>query len=259
MYQPAWSALYLLAVLAIVQAVLRRAGRGWVGLPPPDRPAARMLAIFVTISFVAWMATFSIHRYLIALELLAPLALWLLARHALPAASAEKWATGLIAVCAVTGCAAVRNWGHEGWTRRGFMVEAPRMEQPATATVLLVLDEPQAWRIPFLPEPAAYIGIATNLPASSGYEERALQIAAERGGKVYALFPGAQQDASCRCALKKASDPNGALIETAQTQLHARGWQLQAESCAVHASYIGRGNYPFHWCEVTPLNRSISP
>jgi len=213
-----------------------------------------MLAVFVTISFAAWMAAFSIHRYLIALELVAPLALWLLARHALPAASAEKWATGLLAVCAITGCAAVRNWGHEGWARRGFMLEMPTMEQPSTTTVLLVLDEPQSWRIPFLPEPAAYIGIATNLPGSPGYEKRARHIAAERGGKVYALFPGALPGASCRCALKKASNQNSALIEQAQTQLHTRGWQLQAQSCTVHAAYIGRGNYPFHWCEVTRLN-----
>jgi hypothetical protein len=249
-YQLAWSALYLLAALAIVQAVLRRAGRGWVGLSAPHRPAARMLAVFVVVSFAAWMVAFSIHRYLIALELLAPLALWLLARHALPAASAEKWAAGLIAVCAVIGCKVAPDWSHEGWTRRGFTVEAPPMEQPSTATVLLMLDEPQAWRIPFLPEPAAYIGIANNFPASPGYEERTLQIAAKRGGKVYALFPGAQ---------KQASDENRVLIENAQTQLRTHGWQLQAESCAVHASYIGTGNYPFYWCEVRRLNQNILP
>jgi len=253
MYQLVWSALYLLAAWAIVQAVLRRAGRGWTGLPAPNRLAARMLAAFVMVSLAAWTAVFSIHRYLIALELLAPLALWLLARHALPAASAEKWAAGLIAVCAVTGCAAVRNWGHEGWAQRGFTVEVPFMEQPSTATVLFVLDEPQAWRIPFLPRQAAYIGIATNLPGSLGYEERARQIAAERGGKVHALFPGAQKGAPCRCALQKASDQNHALIENAQTHLHTRGWQLQPESCTVHASTIGSSNYPFHWCEVTRL------
>jgi hypothetical protein len=278
LYQPVWGILYLVAALAVVQAVLRRAGRGWSGLPTPNPMAARMLAVFVVVSFVAWMEAFSIQRYLIALELVAPLALWLLTRHALPAASTEKWAAGLIAVCAVTGCVAAKTWGHESWTRRSFAIEAPRMEHPETATVLLVgwdlhrirlvdrwghamllavAGEPQSWRIPFLPKQAAYVGIVSMFPSSPRYEERARQIAIDRGGAVYALFPGAQDDAPCHCSLlpprEGVLDQNHALVERTETQLRARGWQLQRQSCTIHASYIGNTNFPFHWCEVTRL------
>ena len=188
LYQLTWGALYLLAALAIIRAAWRRARGGESNLPSPNPQAARMLAVFVAVSFVAWMALFSVHRYLVALELVAPLALWLLARHALPAAPTEKWAAGLIAVCAATGCWAAfamarqNIWSHENWTRRGFSIETPPMEQPETATVLLVGFEPQAWRIPFLPRQAVYVGSATSFPNSHAYDERVRKIAADRGG-----------------------------------------------------------------------------
>ncbi|MDR2990420.1 MAG: glycosyltransferase family 39 protein [Burkholderiaceae bacterium] len=253
MHQLVWGLLYLLAALAIVQATLRRMGCGWSSLVSPNQRATRMLAVFVLVGFVAWMAVFSIHRYLIALELVAPLALWLLARRTLPAVSAEKWAAGLVAACALVGCAAVRDWGHQDWAKHSFTVETPNMEQPATATVLvpIVGEAPQAWRIPFLPRQAAYMGITAN--RWRDYEAHIQQIAANRGGAVYAMFPGTQKDAPCQCSTQQADDPNRALIEDADTQLRARGWQLRRDSCTVHASYIGRGNYPFHWCEVTRL------
>jgi len=275
LYQPAWGILYLLAVLAIVQMALRRTGRGWRGLSAPNPAAARILAWFLVVSFVVWMVRFSIQRYLVALELLAPLALWLLARRALPAAPAEKWAAGLIAVCAVAGCLTAKTWGHDDWD---YTVDVPPMKQPQTATVLVVGEElhqipwinkwgqptaltvggePQAWRIPFLPEEAAYIGIATAFPSSPGYEERARKMVAERGGAIYALFPGAQDGAPCQCSLLPSQEgtdnQNRALLDGAETKLRVRGWQLQRESCTVHASYIGRSNLPFHWGEVTPL------
>ena len=168
-------------------------------------------------------------------------------------------------------------WSHEAWARPGFAVEAPPMAQPQTATVLLVGLQPQAWRIPFLPAQAAYVGSATPFPNSPAYDERVRKIAAERGGAVYAMFPGAQEGAPCQCPLipyvEKADDQNRALIATAETQLRIGGWQsvpglrlpvddshvgipgwqLKPGSCTVHASHIGSGNYPFHWCEVTPL------
>jgi len=271
LYQLVWGTLYLLTILVIVQTVLRRAGHGWSGLSAPNQRVARMLVVFVAVSFVAWMSIFSLHRYLVPLELVAPLALWLLARRTLPAASAGKWAAGLIAACVATGCCAAfamikhNYWSHERWTRRGFAVEAPHMEQPEKATVLIVGNEPQAWRIPFLPRQASYIGIGTNLEdtlnSPPGYDERIRQIVAHRGGTVYALFPGAQENASCQCALSwllwvprgGIDDQNRALTDTAEARLRNHGWQLQRESCTVHASYIGRGNYPFHWCKVTRL------
>jgi hypothetical protein len=264
LYQPVWGILYLLAVLAIVKAALYRAGYRWRGLPVPNQSAARMLAVFVAVSFVMWMTMFSIHRYLTVLELVAPLALWLLIRHTLPAASAEKWAACLVMACAAAGGLGVvmmikhNFWGHEGWTRPGFAVQAPHMEQPETATVLMVGGEPQAWRIPFLPHRAAYVGVAGFFPNSPGYDARVRQITTNRGGWVYALFPGAQEGAPCRCVLNpyvnQTSGQNRALIAEYETELPKYGWQLKPDTCTVHASYIGKSNYPYHWCQIVPLH-----
>ncbi|UNK50412.1 hypothetical protein MNR01_05170 [Lysobacter sp. S4-A87] len=188
-----WAVLYLLAIAAVASWLWRRSA-GVVRQDVAVTTAARLLLVFFAVAFVAWLAVFSIHRYLAVLEVLAPLVLWLLAERVFAPALAAR-----VATCAIVATIAVTlagtwltgwgNWGHAGWTDRPFRVDAPAMAQPAQSTVLLVGTEPQAWRIPFLPAAAAYASVGSNLPESEHYADTIRARIAARPGGVYAMLP----------------------------------------------------------------------
>lgn len=188
--QLAWPVLYVLFLAWAPIALWRhRRGRGvaigW---------RTRCLASFVGLSFVIWMLLFSIYRYLVPIELLAPLLSWLLLQHLLPARWARRAGIGVVAAIALIGLGGyLENWGHAGWTTPPFRVEQPALPAGSAAhgTVLVVGGEPMAWRIPFLPPELAYVGIGTNFPVGPGYAPRVREILRSRGGTAWAMLPAA--------------------------------------------------------------------
>ncbi|GAE52981.1 hypothetical protein XPR_1948 [Xanthomonas arboricola pv. pruni MAFF 301420] len=125
------------------------------------------------------------------LELLAPLLLWIVCRHAF-ATRADRKAAWLIGLCALVAVVGWKDWGHEAWARDSFQVQQPAMGEPAASTVLLVGDEPQSWRVPLLPRQARYIGVATNIAETDQYRQRVRTLIAERP-QLYAML-GAARD-----------------------------------------------------------------
>lgn len=185
--QIVWPLLYLLGLAALLLAALRRPCRP-AAASDVAAPAWRALLVFFVVAYLAWQSVFSIQRYLVVPELLAPLVLWVGLRRLLPgriAAPAARWTLIACALVALAGCG---DWGHERWARTAFRVQAPALPQPARSLVLLVGDAPQSWRIPFLPAQAAYASVASNFPESPAYAARVRAMLAERG-QGYALLP----------------------------------------------------------------------
>ena len=175
--QVIWAVLYVAAIVAALRWLARRLrGQSGGGKGGAD-PARVTFAVYVVATFVVWVGVFSIHRYLAALELLAPLALWLLLRHLAPQrVRLRKLAVGTCAAISLLGW---NDWGHADWSRQIARVEAPaRIE---AGTVLLVGDEPESWRLPFLPEGPVYAGLAGNFPESEAYGLRVREMVARRG------------------------------------------------------------------------------
>src|SRR5690606_692891 len=175
--QVIWAVLYVAAIVAALRWLARRL-RGQSGSGKGEADPARVtFAVYVVATFVVWVGVFSIHRYLAALVLLAPLALWVLLRQLAPQrAGMGKRAVGMCAAVSLLGWT---DWGHAGWSRQIARVEAPaRIE---AETVLLVGDEPGSWRLPFLPEGPVYAGPAGNFPESEAYGLRVREMVARRG------------------------------------------------------------------------------
>lgn len=217
--QIAWPVLYALFLGWPAVAAWRR--RRGAAPPPLDEPARR-LAGFVAISFVVWMSVFSIHRYLVPIEMLAPLLCWLLLRHLLPARWSGRAAAWVVAAIAAVGLGGYgQDWGHASWAARAFRVEMPALPAGAATrgTVLLVGGEPMAWRIPFLPEGMAYVGIGGSFPAGPGYAPRVREILREHGGSAWAMLPAA--DPPRRNFVAKLNRVAGRL-----------GWNRDAAGCA---------------------------
>lgn len=186
--QIVWPLLYLLGLAALLRFALRRRRREVAG--DVVAPAWRALLVFFVVAFLAWQATFSIQRYLVVPELLAPLLLWVGVRRVLPARIAAPAARWALIACALVALHGRGDWGHERWAREAFQVQAPSMPRPARSVVLLVGDEPQSWRIPSLPAQAVYASVASNFPESSAYAGRIRSMVAARGD-AYAMLPAA--------------------------------------------------------------------
>jgi hypothetical protein len=183
LFQSVWAVLYLLVLALLVRVVLRRR------IAPSERlQALPPLLAFFAVAYLGWQTLFSIHRYLVVLEVLAPLMIWIACQYVVPAVRARLVAAGLVAFCALISLGGSNDWGHEPWARQGFSVQAPPMVQASGSAVLLVGDEPQSWRIPFLPADATYLSVASNFPESPRYVERVVTLLAERPER-YAVLP----------------------------------------------------------------------
>lgn len=183
--QAVWPLLFVVGLGLLGQRLLRR----------PRADAARFGAGLVTVvaffvvSYLLWQLMFSIHRYLVVLELLAPLLLWCGWVRLRPTAGGMRVAGWLVLACVVVSLVGRGNWGHESWAASAFRVQQPAMPQAERSVVLLVGGEPQAWRVPLLPAQARYASVASNFPEAAGYREQLAAMLAERP-QHFAMLPG---------------------------------------------------------------------
>ncbi|WP_395401063.1 hypothetical protein ACHMW6_25630 [Pseudoduganella sp. UC29_106] len=117
-----WPLLYIAvigaALVALRALVLRREQ------PLRLAPGARLLLVFGVLSYLLWLKLFSIYRYLVPLELVAPLMFFLLLRG---------WNARIVGrvlvFTALSGVILLRagdgNWGHGHWTRKSLRRRSP--------------------------------------------------------------------------------------------------------------------------------------
>jgi hypothetical protein len=186
-----WPLLYTAVVVWAVVALLRRVqgARGKAAAQPALAPRALFLLVFFAVSYVVWVRLFSIYRYLVPIELLAPLLFWLLLEALAPQPLARRLG-GWLLLAAALAVLPFTTWGHAGWTERAFTADAPRIAQPAQAVVLQTyLDSPIGWLAQFMPSEAAVVGLDSGFPESKVYRKRMQQLIASRGGPHYIMFP----------------------------------------------------------------------
>ena len=190
-FQVIWALLYLLFL----------AWGGWTlsrRLRHRDAPAMepRRLYVFayIGIAFLLWMKLFGVYRYLVAIEMLAPLAVFMLLVHLLGHERGRRvtgWALGFAVFVVLMG--ATRSWGHAPWADPLYRADVPSITAPATTTVLTTQagdGEPYAWLVPFFPRETAFLGVRVNFPESRRYAQRAHEIIRSRGGPVFAIIAG---------------------------------------------------------------------
>jgi len=184
-YQPGWALCY---VAALGWAALRlrptwrdRLRGGW-------SPAASFLLLFVLIAFAIWMALFSIYRYLVSVETLLPLVLWVLLCRILPYERARTWAKRLIAVCVAASLLLLfRTWGHVEWTNPPFRIDVPA-DLDAARDTIVVAEQPMAWLGVGYPPQTAIASVLSSFPESPRYARRLRELIQARGGTAYLLL-----------------------------------------------------------------------
>jgi hypothetical protein len=183
----------LLYALAIVTAVAALAKRRPVERLPP---AANLVLAMLAGSYAAWVAMFAIYRYLIALEMLAPLGIMLLlGLLGLGARAMGGAAAALLLACLVT--LRVAGWGHVPWSAERFGVEPPALAEPARTMVVLPGTEPTAFVVPAFPRPVRFVRVSRwilDSPAPpTGLERLAYDAVARHEGPIFALFRASER------------------------------------------------------------------
>jgi hypothetical protein len=153
-------------------------------------PKARYLLVFVAIGYTLWMVIFSIYRYIVPIEMLAPLVAYLLLRGMFPYATARRAAAFLLAATsAVVLFGGVETWGHERWALRAFRADVPVLGKEVT--LVLVGGNPAwAWLAQFYPVDAAFTQIDGSFPLTPLYDQKIVRMIRSRKGQAYAVVEG---------------------------------------------------------------------
>ncbi|MEW6021515.1 MAG: hypothetical protein AB1807_05185 [Pseudomonadota bacterium] len=249
-----WPVLYVGFVLLAAHALLRRRAATAAASATP----VRLLWVFVALSYLIWLNLFSIYRYLVPLELLAPLVLWLIAQHLLPGRLAAR-IVGVLLVLAFAASLHTQSWGRAGWAREAYGAQVPAIANPAQSMVFtLHSDPPMGWLVTLFPADLAFAALGSNFPESAGYRERVAQMVAARSGPLYVLLKGdrALSDPAPTPARRAAAEAAvRAGWERARPLLQAHGLALDSAGCTNHPARIGRNRMDFQLCPVSAAAR----
>lgn len=184
--------LYALALVFLVLRLVEKL-RG-LRARAPLSAQARFLLVFGLLAYLAWMKLFGIYRYLVPLELLAPLMAWLLVERMLPAAHAARAAGWLLAATTLV-VFPFTTWGHADWDTPNFSARVPAIAQPASTIVFTAHgNPPMGWLAPFFPRDVRVISLATGFPESPAWLERIQAAIASRPGPHYVMLAAARNE-----------------------------------------------------------------
>lgn len=238
-------------ILALVTAI-PLAVLAWVWrqpAKPPARlgPAGWLLAAGLLV-YATWLPMFSIYRYLVPLEMLAPL-LVALAIGLLPLAEKTRGyaavaVLGLLASTTVPG-----DWLRTPWADQAVPVAVPAIARPEQTLVLLSGFEPLSYLVPAFPKAMRFYRIDSNyrLPDDPGQGFRRLfrEAIAQHLGPIASLHKQGEQDR----AVEKLAD---------------YGLELDRSSCLLVDSPIAIGVGGYAYClaqriDVSRAARKASP
>lgn len=258
LHQLIWPLLYLaflaLGVAALAGALRRPAN----SVAAASTPQARLLLCFFALAYLVWLNLFGIYRYLVPLELLAPLALWLIAQRLLPARVAPRAAGALLLVAALAAYPFV-SWGHVGWAQAAFRADVPAFAQPAQSMVLTVHgDPPMGWVVTFFPDQLAVVALGSGFPESPAFRARVDAMLAARSGPLYVMLqadrgaaasPAASAAVRAAAAVAAEARQRGVLAQAAEVLGRYR-IVFDGSGCTTYAAFIGSARWNYQLCGV---------
>lgn len=190
-HQIIWALLYA-AAIAWVILVLFRMFNGRKATWLDSRQA--FVLVFIALGYAVWLKMFSVYRYVVAMEMLAPLALYLLLRDMLPGGTGKRVAAWLIGFATLVVAAhGAPTYGHVHWAWRAFHANTPMLDEP-TRTTGVLLGGPQglSWLATQFPPEVAFVTLNPNVLVTPRYNERLRAIIAQRGGPAYVVIGGVE-------------------------------------------------------------------
>lgn len=251
-----WPLLYL-AGLALAAATLLavRRGRRVPVAAAPLTPGARLLLAFFAAAYLVWLGLFSIYRYLLPLELLAPLAFWLLLARLAPSPAARRRGAWLLALVVCAGLPP-GSWGHARHSYRGYNVQTPALARPEQSMVFMAgANPPQGWLAVFFPDTLAFVSIDAGFPESDAYRARIAAMRRSRQGPLYLMLPDWPVDPQRQSAAERQRRmaANAATLADAAASAGKYGLQPVPDGCRAYRAMIGKTDWSYRLCVVTAI------
>ena len=161
-----FAVLYVLIVAVVVKALVerrsaRRSAGGTGGIPTVWARVDVALLAFMVVSYMIWQKKFSIYRYLIPLELLAPLVIYLLVSVLVASQRRRVLVTAILLAGIVLGMR-TPTWVRRDWGRDFFGTSVRAGAVPSTSLILVATYEPLAFVAPALPPEARIVRVQSN-------------------------------------------------------------------------------------------------
>jgi hypothetical protein len=216
-----------------------------VEAPSGDRDAramTRFLIIFMVVSFVLWMKLFSVYRYAVVCEFLAPLTIYLVLGAVLRNPQRQVRAT-LAAVVLLLVTTAPGHWGRRPWTSDYFDANLPALAAQRNSIVLVTGHDPIGYLIPYFPPQVRFLriqGYMTGPSTTLNQTDRLMmQAIAEHKGSLLILFRVYEE-------------------WHARNALEFYGLQPDRSSCQQFTPGVEpQQEHPFFLCRVTPLTSAL--
>jgi len=195
-----FAALWFAGMIYAITMAARRVWRGTEGDTRTDavidRSAADFLIVFVLASFLLWMLGYSIYRYLMPLELIAPLVLGLLiARLGLR----REFLTGLLVVLGVATVIGLHapNQRRHAWEERYFAVDTSAVDKPDETLVLMLGHAPMGYVVPEFPSGVRFLRPDGSLNLRDRHEllEKIRSTLQRHEGPIFVIFDASEESA----------------------------------------------------------------
>jgi hypothetical protein len=180
------------------------------------------------------LSIFSIYRYLVVIELLIPLLLFVVITYFFRARHAGWAAIALIAVLTIVNVRGVPDWGHSEWADHIYSVEANELVSAAEPAVVYLAGQPLAWIIPALNIQSPFIQLAPNMPVTEAYWQRAKILTANRSGRSFLVYVEDFPDVE----------------ERARFGLQKLGLSFDGTDCGHIVTHVGSARFEYRYCEI---------
>lgn len=151
---------FLLPACLAMRAIFGK--KSQAGGPFCNRLPSRYLLAMVSITYFVWLVLFSIYRYIVALEMLAPLLL-VVTIGMLPIRVHLRTGLTTMVLAAVVVSISPGNWGRtSAWLDRAVSVELPELTHPEKLMILMAGFEPYSHVISEFPPEIAFVRVQSN-------------------------------------------------------------------------------------------------
>lgn len=159
----------------------------------------RFFVAFFVISYLVWLKMFSIFRYALVLELLAPLGIWLAVYRLFRSEKSRRVAVMLcfgFILCTLDPA----SWGRVEWGDDYFGADLPQIDAPEQTIILMTGTDPISYLIPLFSPQIRFLRIQSyfNLfpKKRNGYDEWMADILDKHAGPVFVLYRSSDRDAT---------------------------------------------------------------
>lgn len=194
------------------------------------------ITAFFGISYFLWLNMFGIYRYIIPLEILIPLLVFITIDYFLKIDSSRWGAIGFLSLITCVNLKGSPDFGHSNWANEVYRLEKSVLTAESSPGALYLIGQPLAWVAPALDLDTPLIQMVPNMPVSEAYWNRVTNTLKGRVGKQYAIF-----------AL-----PSTDLVIRANINFAKLGLIIDDGACDRLIGYLGSTKFEYRFCEVKP-------